>query len=105
MPSAGQQPLAIVEKAKMDLARRLGVDPRDFDVVYAGAVTWPDGSLGCPQPGMSYAGSMVDGSKVLLGYDGRVYDYRAGDDNAPFLCSSDENGGGREFVPPPGFND
>jgi len=105
MPTSNQEQLPIVTPARADLARRLGVEPDDLKVVSAEEVTWPDGSLGCPEPGMSYTQALVDGSKVVLGYDDRVYVYHAGDDGEPFLCPSDEKDGGREMVPPPGFNE
>jgi hypothetical protein len=97
--------LPIVEPAKADLARRLGIDGGEINVVATETVTWPDGSLGCPEPGFSYTQAVVDGSKVLLEHGGRVYFYHAGADDQPFLCPSDEKDGGHDFVPPPGFNE
>jgi hypothetical protein len=105
MPTTQPEPLPIVAPARDDLARRLGVDPDEIEVISTEQVTWPDASLGCPQPGMSYTQSLVEGSKVVLGYEERAYVYHAGDDDEPFLCPSDEKDGGREFIPPPGFNE
>jgi hypothetical protein len=105
MPTSEQQQLPIVAPAKADLAARLGVEPDELEVISAEEVTWPDGSLGCPEPGMSYTQALVDGSKVVLGHDDRVYVYHAGADGEPFLCPSDEKDGGYEFLPPPGFNE
>ena len=99
-----QEQLPIVARARADLARRLGVDPEALEVISAEEVTWPDGSLGCPEPGMSYTQALVDGSKVVLQYDGRVYVYHAGTDAEPFLCPSEDRDGGHEMVPPPGYN-
>jgi hypothetical protein len=104
MPTSEQQELPIVAPAKADLAARLGVEPDELEVISAEEVTWPDGSLGCPEPGMSYTQALVDGSKVVLGHDDRVYVYHAGADGEPFLCPSDEKDGGYEMVPPPGFS-
>ena len=104
MPISKQEQLPIVAPAKVDLATRLGVEPDELEVVSAEEVTWPDGSLGCPEPGMSYTQALVDGSKVVLGHDDQVYVYHAGDDGEPFLCPSEEKDGGHEMVPPPGFN-
>jgi len=104
MPTTEPEQLPIVAPARLDLAERLGVDPEELEVVSAEEVTWPDGSLGCPEPGMSYTQSLVDGSKVVLGHDDRVYVYHAGDDAQPFLCPSEDRDGGHEFVPPPGFH-
>ncbi len=105
MPASEEQQLPIVAPAREDLARRLGVDPGELEVVSFEEVAWPDGSLGCPEPGMSYTQAVVEGSKVVLGHDGRVYVYHAGDDDQPFLCPSDDKDGGHEFLPPPGFNE
>ena len=103
-PTQGEG-LPIVEPAVTDLARRLGVEATEIEVVTAERVTWPDGSLGCPEPGMSYTQALVEGSKVALGHGGRVYLYHAGTDDEPFLCPSEDKDGGHEFLPPPGFND
>ena len=96
--------LPIVDPAIDDLAGRLGAPPEDIEVVTAEEVTWPDGSLGCPEPGMSYTQAMVEGSKVTLQYEDRFYVYHAGDDAQPFLCPSENKDGGHEMVPPPGYN-
>ena len=105
MPTSEQEQLPIVAPAREDLARRLRVDPEELEVVSVEEVTWPDGSLGCPEPGMTYTEALVEGSKVVLGHDERVYVYHAGDDDQPFLCPSDDKDGGYEFLPPPGLNE
>ena len=97
--------LPIVEPAVTDLAGRLRVEPSEIEVVMAERVTWPDGSLGCPEPGMSYTQALVEGSKLILGHGERVYVYHAGADDQPFLCPSEDKDGGHDFVPPPGFNE
>jgi hypothetical protein len=98
-------PETVTDKAVLDLAARLKVSEDSVIVVAAEAVTWPDGSLGCPQPGMFYTQALVDGSRVLLEVDGRTYVYHAGRDGEPFLCESDEGDGGYDFAPPPGFDE
>ena len=105
MPPTDPEQLPIVAPARADLAQRLGVDPEEVEVVVAERVTWPDGSLGCPQPGMSYTQAIVEGSKVVLGHDERVYVYHAGTDDQPFFCPSEDKDGGHEFLPPPGFDE
>ena len=97
-------PETVVDKAILDLVARTGVSADSVTVIVAEAKTWPDGSLGCPQPGMSYTQALVDGSRVLLEAEGRLYAYHAGPDGEPFLCASDEEDGGYDFVPPPGFD-
>lgn len=71
-----------------DLEGRRGGPPEDLDVVTAEAVTWNDGSLGCPQPGMAYTQALVDGYHVVLDVGGERYDYRVGSGTAVRLCTS-----------------
>lgn len=104
---APDDPVAqMAEQAKADLANRLQIDPAAIEIVAAEPVTWPDGSLGCPQPGQFYTQALVDGSRAILGIGGRtrIYVYHAGSDGQPFLCPSNEPDGGHDFVPPPGFD-
>jgi hypothetical protein len=82
--SPGLQPL--VDQALEDLAARLGIDAQEIQVVEAKAVVWPDASMGCPQPGMSYKQVPRDGSLIRLAAGGRVYAYHGGGTRAPFLC-------------------
>jgi hypothetical protein len=76
--------LPVVVAAVEDLAGRLGIEPDAVTVIDARAVTWPDGSLGCPEPGMMYTQVLVDGMLVVLEADGRHYEYHGGD--PLFLC-------------------
>ena len=68
-----------------DLASR-GVSTDGLEVVTARAVTWPDGSLGCPKPGMAYTQMVTDGYQVVVSVGGTTYDYRYGGTAAPRLC-------------------
>lgn len=94
-----------VRAAIRDLATRLDIPEGDIEVVEVREVQWPDGSLGCPEEGKMYTQALVDGTQAILGADGRIYDYHAGDDDVPFLCPSDEKDGGYDFVPPPGIDE
>ena len=76
--------LPLVQAAVEDLAQRLDVPTEDITVVKALAVTWPDRSLGCPEPGMAYIQVQVDGALVVLEAGGRRYEYHGGDPLA--LC-------------------
>ncbi|MDD9205613.1 hypothetical protein PU560_03910 [Georgenia sp. 10Sc9-8] len=75
------------EMAVQDLADRLGVPAEDVTVVRAESVTWPDGALGCPEPGTAYTQSLVEGMLIELTVDGETYRYHSGTDREPFLCS------------------
>jgi hypothetical protein len=86
-PTEGSQPmLPQVSEAIADLAGRLGVAPAQVAVVSVEAVVWPDGGLGCPQPGMMYPQVLQDGLRIRLAVDSVVYQYHSGGRRAPFLC-------------------
>ena len=92
-PVGGAGPVAIepglapqVEVARADLAKRLSLAPDQIHVVAAQAVTWPDGSLGCPKPGMMYTQSLVDGLLIRMEAGGKVYEYHGGGRGVPFFC-------------------
>ena len=53
-----------------------GVPVDQVTVVSAETVTFPDGSLGCPQPGMAYTQIPVDGYRIVATAGGTTYDYR-----------------------------
>jgi hypothetical protein len=97
--------------AKNDLAERLGVDAGDIEVAAYETITWSDGSLGCPQPGMMYTQALVDGYLIQLVVDGEAYNYHGANGRDPFLCIKDgtESGGppegGFPATPPPSSED
>lgn len=74
------------EQAIADLAEHLEVDAAEIEVVSVEDVTWPDGALGCPEPGKMYTQAMVDGQRIVLAHDGTEYAYHSGGDRAPFHC-------------------
>lgn len=100
VPPADDGDQAIEAKARADLASRLEVEDSSIETVSTEQVTWSDGSLGCPESGMSYTQALVEGSRTVLEHDGRFYDYHAGEDDEPFLCESDAEDGGHDSVPP-----
>lgn len=86
LSASGQE--SLVDVAKQDLAQRLAVPAGEISVVDAREVTWSDGSLGCPQPGMMYAQVLTPGYLVKLAYGGREYEYHAGKDRALSYCKN-----------------
>ena len=76
----------MVQQAIADLAERLAVEPNEIEVVSVEEVDWPDGSIGCPQPGMVYTQAIVNGSKIVLRYDGTDYAYHQGGSRPVFYC-------------------
>lgn len=88
MPQPDLTASPIVQQAMADLAERLGVDPAEITVVRVEEVDWPDGSLGCPQPGMLYTQALVNGSFIQLQVDNQTYNYHSGGARPPLLCTS-----------------
>jgi hypothetical protein len=77
-----------------DASERTGYPTDALIVVQAEAVTWNDGSLGCPEPGMFYTQALVGGYQIVVDADGQALDYRV-QDNGPFrLCESNARRGG-----------
>lgn len=73
-----QQSLRMVVDAVLaDAAMRTGRPIEELEVVSAQSVTWSDGSLGCPQPGMMYTQALVPGYRVVVEAGGQRYDYHA----------------------------
>jgi len=66
--------------------RRSRLQPCNVTVVSARMVQWPDRSAGCPQPGMVYPQTPVDGTLIELSVAGTTYRYHSGGSRAPFLC-------------------
>jgi hypothetical protein len=66
-----------VSAAIADTATREDVDPAQVVVAAWSQVTWSDGSLGCPQPGMSYTQATVDGELLILRVGAGLYQYHA----------------------------
>lgn len=72
--------------AVTDLASRLGIPEGNIEVLSEENVTWRDGSLGCPRPGMMYTQALVEGSRIVLRAGGRDYSYHSGAGKPPFYC-------------------
>lgn len=77
---------ALIQIARADLAERLGVNEYEITVLEARPVVWPDASLGCPRPGMSYIQILFEGGLIRLEAGGQEYNYHSGGDAEPFLC-------------------
>jgi hypothetical protein len=87
-PVIGEVPEALLETARAELQRLLGVDVSGATVVVAEEVEWNDGSLGCPEPGMLYTQAIVPGYRLVLALDGTEYDFRAGRTGGVRLCEN-----------------
>jgi hypothetical protein len=76
----------VIDRARSDAARRTGVPASSIQTLTAESVAWPDGSLGCPRPGMGYTQALVPGYRIRLRARGQVLDYHAGSGGVPVFC-------------------
>jgi hypothetical protein len=88
-PAIGEIPVKFLEAIQKDIADRAGVAINKDEAIRAQAIVWPDGSLGCPQPGVLYTQAPVNGYWVVFDVGGEQYDYRIADTGYYFLCESE----------------
>ena len=87
-PLEGSQPMPPqVNEAINNLAATLNVTADEIEVVSVEMVVWPDGTYGCPKPGMMYTQVLQDGLRIRLAAGGVVYQYHSGGGRTPFLCN------------------
>lgn len=77
---------AMIQVALADAMRHTGIDAAELRVTTAEPVTWSDGSLGCPQPGMLYTQVLVPGYRIRIDAAGDTLNYHAGQRGSPHLC-------------------
>jgi len=65
----------MMERARQDLAQRLGADPAKIRLGGMRPHRWDDSGLGCPRESEAIQAGPVDGFKLSLRYSGRVYTY------------------------------
>jgi hypothetical protein len=97
---AGDVPLELLEAAVADAAERAGVEAGSVSVLLAERVTWSDGSLGCPEPGMMYTQALVPGYRVVVEAGGNELAFHgaSGGDGLRFCAQPEppaEGGGDR----------
>lgn len=66
-----------IEKAKADLAKRVGVKESEIKNVSVSETDFPDMSLGAPAADEMAAQMISTGWKINLSADGKNYEYRA----------------------------
>jgi hypothetical protein len=90
---------AHIATARADATKRSGLPERLVTLLDAGPVTWPDGSMGCPKPGLAYTQALVPGYRIRLRVGEAAWSYHASERVAPFHCPP---GQAREPAPVPG---
>lgn len=79
-------PASLLNNAREHLARRSQYPPDQIEVVSSEQQVWPDGSMGCPQPGLNYTHEPVRGYRIILRAGSREYDYRIAASGYLVLC-------------------
>lgn len=82
----GEVPESMLTVIGEDLAGKLNIAVDAIGIVRAEALTWNDGSLGCPRPGEMYTQALVPGYWIVLQHGDTQYDYRATERGYFFPC-------------------
>ena len=98
----GEVPEAFLDAILEEAASLSSVDVDQILVIRAEAVTWPNGALGCPEPGMMYTQALVNGYWVVVQAGGQNYDFRIGSTGDFRLCAQQPGEPGASIeIPPP----
>lgn len=65
----------MIEKARQDLAQKLGVDPAQVHLYGTKPQRWSDTGLDCPLEGEKVVSKPVNGYRLALKYQARIYVY------------------------------
>jgi hypothetical protein len=76
-----------IAEAKAELSDELRVLEETIALVRSEAVDWSDSSLGCAEPGQSYAEVVTPGYRIILAVDETRYEFHT-DQQRMFLCES-----------------
>jgi hypothetical protein len=82
-------PVKTMEAALADAMGRASASRSEVTVRLAQAVVWPDGSLGCPQPGVLYTQALVPGYLIVLEARSKTFEYHAGRAGNPVYCPAE----------------
>ncbi len=69
-----------------DAARHTGLPKERLAVTNMEQVTWRDGALGCPDPGMMYTQALVAGFRITIDAAGQLLDYHTDQRSRVLLC-------------------
>ncbi|NDJ59770.1 MAG: hypothetical protein GYB67_01525 [Chloroflexi bacterium] len=75
-----------VDTARRALASDFAIPVQQIQLLEIRPATWPDGSLGCPNPDISYTQAVETGYQIVLGAGDNAYLFRSGFSNNPRLC-------------------
>ena len=86
--TSGEVPQKMFDAVLADLLTNTGGTRADVTLVKAEQVTWNDGSLGCPEPGVMYTQALIDGYQVVFSVGDKSYDYHLSDRGNFVLCEN-----------------
>ncbi|HKW85422.1 MAG TPA: hypothetical protein VJN68_16865 [Burkholderiaceae bacterium] len=79
--------LSVIQSAILvDAQQRSRAEAQEVRVVHSDAVTWSDGSLGCPEPGRMYTQALVKGYRIRVMAGGVVLEYHASRNGQWLYC-------------------
>jgi hypothetical protein len=71
---------------RVQVAEQLGLSDKALTLISTEQVTWPDMSLGCPQPDMAYAQVLTPGWRIVfVDAEGREYNVHTTDNRKRFV--------------------
>ena len=76
----------LIAVCKADLAEITGLTEADVSLISVTAAEFSDTSLGCPEPGKSYAQVITPGYIIILQANGKQYEYHTDQHEAIVLC-------------------
>ena len=100
-PNVPGIPTEILNMVRTEAARLAGVSVDEVGVVAATAVTWNDGSLGCPQPDEMYTQALVRGYQIIVQAGDEEFDFRVGEDGDFRVCDQAGASGATPAGPTP----
>jgi hypothetical protein len=98
-------PAELMDRLIAELGAELARPPSEVRIERVEPVTWRDGSLGCPEPGMFYTQALVPGFRVILAVGERRFDYRIGRGGTFRRCAGASDEGGSQSDRRPGGAD
>lgn len=77
-----------VSAVRESLANSEGVGIGRVILTVQEEVVWPNGALGCSEPGMSYTQALVNGSRVVFSIDGEDFHFHSGRTGTYTYCGA-----------------
>jgi hypothetical protein len=87
-PSATVAAQDVIAAARRAAAERLGIPPEQLAIERVESRDWSDSSLGCPQPGFSYAQVITPGYLIVISGAGQTLAYHADTRGQLVLCAN-----------------